>query len=250
MTLNRILSIIGLAAATWGLARTMLERPRSLRHPLVDLIGDRFNRIESHSVGFGIFAGVTAIVLPLGLAIWQGWARCELVRSIPATFPVLALLTLGIKFAWASLEELMFRGGLLPQLARRVGVWAGLAITAVLFSLSHLERTGSRAPDFVTLADLTLNGIGFGLAYLATRSLWLPSIWHGTKNVMIWLLYNESSLQLTTGVARVRFSGPRLWVGSASQAGLFDLIATAVVIGLLLARFRRPLLDALDWVKT
>ena len=250
MTLNRILSIIGVAAATLGLARTMLERPRGHRHPLVDLIRDRFNAIEPRFVGFGILAGVTAIVLPLGLALRQGWARCESVRPIPATFPVLALLTVGIKFAWASLEEVMFRGGLFPQLARRVGVWAGLAITAVLFSLSHLERTGSRAPDLMTLAVMTLDGAGFALAYLATRSLWLPSIWHATKNIMIWLLYSESSLQLTTGVARVTFSGPRLWVGSASQAGIFDLIANAVLIGLVLARFRRPLLDDLDWVKT
>jgi membrane protease YdiL (CAAX protease family) len=228
----------------------MLERPRGRGHPFVDLIRDRFGRTEPHLVGLGIFAGVTAIVLPLGLAIGQGWARCELVHPIPATFPVLAALTLGIKFAWASLEEVMFRGGLLPQLARRVGVWAGLAVTAVLFSLSHLERTGPRAPDFMTLAVMTLNGIGFALAYLATRSLWLPSIWHATKNVMIWLLYSESSLQLTTGVARVTFSGPRLWVGSASQAGIFDLITTAVLVGLVLARFHRPLRDDLDWVKT
>jgi hypothetical protein len=28
--------------------------------------------------------------------------------------------------------------------------------------------------------------IGFGLVYTATESLWLPSIWHLSKNVAVW----------------------------------------------------------------
>ena len=51
------------------------------------------------------------------------------------------------------------------------------------------------------------------------------------------------------GLGRVTFAGPPAWVGSSSQAGLFDLIVTASLAALLLAFFLRRLLEDLRWVK-
>jgi hypothetical protein len=72
-----VLSLIGLAAATFGLARSMLERPRTGSHPLLGLIRDRYRAPRREIVALGVVMGVVAIVAPLGLAMSWSWASWE-----------------------------------------------------------------------------------------------------------------------------------------------------------------------------
>ena len=75
-------------------------------------------------------------------------------------------------------EELMFRGFLLPSLARCLPRWAALGATSLLFALVHFSREG--------LLPLLLLGCVFGGAYAATRNLLAPVALHSLWNV--WLL--------------------------------------------------------------
>lgn len=71
-------------------------------------------------------------------------------------------------------EEILFRGIALPVLARRLGPWAALGATSLVFAAVHLDLTA--APPLFVL------GLAFGLAYLYTGSLAVPITMHAAVN--------------------------------------------------------------------
>lgn len=73
-------------------------------------------------------------------------------------------------------EEIIFRGLLLPVLARRYGVWAGLLVTSFLFAIIH-----GHLPSFVTLFGLSM---ALGAAYVYTGSLTVPVAMHAFFNAI------------------------------------------------------------------
>lgn len=72
-------------------------------------------------------------------------------------------------------EELMFRGFLLPSLARYLPHWAAIAATSLIFALVHFSRDG--------LLPLLLLGCVFGASYAYTRNLLAPIVLHSLWNV-------------------------------------------------------------------
>jgi membrane protease YdiL (CAAX protease family) len=78
----------------------------------------------------------------------------------------------GLLFVAALAEEAMFRGYALQTLTRAKLAWLGVLSTSVVFALAHGDNPNT-VPGF-TFANTTIAGIWFGVAYLRTRSLWLP----------------------------------------------------------------------------
>ncbi len=79
-------------------------------------------------------------------------------------------------------EEIFFRGILLPYLAKRLGVSGAILLVSVLFAGIHFH-VASLAPLFVL-------SMAFCLAYIHSRSLWVPIVMHGVFNTvsMVFLL--------------------------------------------------------------
>ena len=100
----------------------------------------------------------------VGVAAGDLASRCVWVVGLTVVAPV-----------W---EELLFRGFLLPSLARRLPPAAAVAATSLLFALVHFTQEG-----FVPLLVL---GAVFGAAYARTRNLLAPVALHSLWNV--WLL--------------------------------------------------------------
>jgi len=71
-------------------------------------------------------------------------------------------------------EECLFRGILLPLLVRRLGLGTGIFLTSFVFASIHAHLP--------SLIPLTVVAAGFSLAYLYTRSLWVPIVMHGLFN--------------------------------------------------------------------
>lgn len=71
-------------------------------------------------------------------------------------------------------EECLFRGLILPLLVRRLGLGAGIFLTSLAFASIHFH--------FPTLIPLLVIATAFSLAYLYTRSLWVPIVMHGLFN--------------------------------------------------------------------
>ena len=130
--------------------------------------------------GLGSVLGTVSLLLAAGIA--------ALTRSIQFRFdPAGAGLigqTLGASLLifvfGAAAEEILFRGYPLQTLTRAHLAWLGVLLTSVPFAAVHL-RNPNVVPGF-TFVNTALAGIWLAVAYLRTRSLWLPFGLHWSWN--------------------------------------------------------------------
>jgi uncharacterized protein len=80
----------------------------------------------------------------------------------------------------AAAEEVLFRGYPLQTLSRARLAWLGILLTSVPFAAVHLNNPHS-VPGF-TFVNTALAGLWLAVAYLRTRSLWLPLGLHWSWN--------------------------------------------------------------------
>jgi membrane protease YdiL (CAAX protease family) len=97
-------------------------------------------------------------------------------RAIGETLATSALLFV---FA-AAAEEVLFRGYPLQTLTRANLAWLGVLLTSVPFAAVHLNNPHA-VPGF-TFVNTALAGVWLAVAYLRTRSLWLPLGLHWAWN--------------------------------------------------------------------
>ncbi|MBO2461276.1 CPBP family intramembrane glutamic endopeptidase [Actinomadura violacea] len=112
-------------------------------------------------IGFLMFAAVIANIAFLGDYRVDGFG------SVSG-----AVGLLGFMAAAAVTEELIFRGVLFRIIEGRVGTWAALGLTGLLFGLSHL--TNAHATLWGAIAIAVEAGGMLAAAYAATRNLWVP----------------------------------------------------------------------------
>jgi membrane protease YdiL (CAAX protease family) len=80
----------------------------------------------------------------------------------------------------AAAEEILFRGYPLQTLTRAQLAWLGVLLTSVPFAAVHLQNPNT-VPGF-TFINTALAGVWLAVAYLRTRSLWLPLGLHWSWN--------------------------------------------------------------------
>jgi membrane protease YdiL (CAAX protease family) len=80
----------------------------------------------------------------------------------------------------AAAEEMLFRGYPLQTLTRANLAWLGVLLTSVPFAAVHLANPHA-VPGF-TFVNTALAGVWLAVAYLRTRSLWLPLALHWSWN--------------------------------------------------------------------
>lgn len=91
---------------------------------------------------------------------YPAWVRFLMVTFAVAVAPVF--------------EECLFRGMLFPMAVRKFGLGAGTFLISFLFAAIHAHLS--------SFIPLLIIAAGFSLAYLYTRSLWVPIIMHGLFN--------------------------------------------------------------------
>jgi uncharacterized protein len=140
--------------------------------------------------GLAVYAALgPALVLALGivgnlLKIQQAeMPLLDMLLADPIARPLFVLF--GVSLGPA-VEELLFRGILLPVVAHAAGVWAGLIITSLPFALIH----GSQYSwSWQHLALLLLAGIVFGLVRLHADSTLASTITHCAYNLAMFAGY-------------------------------------------------------------
>ena len=142
-------------------------------------------RLQRQDVAIGLreFAMYAVIAIPLGL--WLGFLHLHAVwpqplRAIGAF--ILTFLVIAVP------EELFFRGWLQNLLERRIGRFAALWVTAVLFGLAHWnKRTAGFNWRYVIMASLA--GIFYGRAWRAQRRVGASCLTHATVDTLwsLWL---------------------------------------------------------------
>jgi membrane protease YdiL (CAAX protease family) len=180
-------------------------------------------------VGIGIvLASVAVIGLAGGLTI------------APSDAPLFAVAALASAATAACMEELIVRGVVLRTLEHWVGTWLALALTAALFGALHLANPGATWISALTVAST--GGFVLGLAYVATRRLWLAVGLHfgvnAAQGALLGLPVSGSSAR---GLFATTVTGPDVLTGGpfGVESSLTVLVVALGVAFVLARRARR-----------
>ncbi|MFI6518100.1 lysostaphin resistance A-like protein [Spirillospora sp. NPDC050679] len=192
----------------------------------------RWSRLGRGTVlGFGLFAGVMALI-----AVCGGWQ--EVSWGSPGGF----LGTAGLMASVAVTEELLFRGVVFRIMEERTGTVIALVVSMLLFGAIHLVN--ANATLWGAFAIALTGGAMLAAAYIATRSLWLPIglhfAWNFTQVGIFGATVSGSDVP-SEGLLNVTLSGPAALTGGAfgPEASLFALLVCMVPTILLLRRAAR-----------
>jgi hypothetical protein len=143
------------------------------------------NALSPKLIKYGLFFYITLIpFMVMSSLVYQGILSA---KGYPPNLQDIALLLSGDYPLWGRViiclfaigvapvfEECVFRGILLPIAVRKYGLGAGIFMISFVFAAIHVHL-GSFIP-------LLIIASGFSLAYLYTKSLWVPIIMHGLFN--------------------------------------------------------------------
>ena len=203
-----------------------IERRRVLR------LGDAPGRWGIIGLASGV-GGVLACVV----FVWLhgGWQR-EANPAVPQGFIALGatIVLIGVLA-----EELLFRGWLQLALTDRVGPQWAILLSAVAFSAFHFWAGG--ASDAISLANLLLGGLWFGLLAQRSRGLLAPIAahlgWNVAEDIGFGLVPNP-------GVGELGALSNHQIIGSAIWGGSEEGLNASVAMTLVLAALVIPLLPA------
>ena len=141
-------------------------------------------------------------------------------------------------------EEAMFRGYALQTLTRARLAWLGVALTLALFGVAHLTNPNV-VPGF-TLINTSIAGLWFAVAYLRTRSLWLPLGLHWSWNWALGWFFGlpVSGLDLASHpLLKASDTGP-LWLTGGSYGIEGGIAATIALLLCTLFVWRTSIISA------
>lgn len=193
-------------------------------------IGYYFHRRwwRDYLVGTGMAAAMIAIIVGIEWAAGTVSLRWS---DIPGDEIVSGLL-IGLAFfnLAAAFEELMFRGYPLQTLLRDLHpVWPVL-ITSALFGIVH---AGNPHVSPLALINTVLAGVWLAVAYLKTRSLWLPTSlhwsWNWTMNSVFGLSVSGLQGMASSPLLESTQTGPT-WLTGGPYGPEGGVLATIVLI--------------------
>ena len=215
--------VLGLATAMLALtAYAWVVRRTERRDPVEAAVrGAAAGLGRGALIGAGLFAAVIANIAFLGDY------RVEGLGSVSG-----AVALIGFMAAAAVTEELIFRGVLFRIVEERAGTWGALALTALVFGLSHLLNPHAGLWGAVAVA-IEAGGM-LAAAYAATRTLWVPIGLHFGWNFAEGGIFGTevSGKGTWKGLLDGVTSGSDLVTGGAfgPEAGLYSVIGGALVM--------------------
>jgi hypothetical protein len=182
----------------------------------------RWGRELLHGVGVGAVMLVTAVALERA----GGFVHFPHVFS--PKVPQTGVFILGLLAMAAINEELTFRGYPFQRLVESITPVGAIAITSALFGLLHL---GNPHHTWISTINTMLVGIPFAIAYLRTRSLWMPVGMHFIWNFLMGFLFGlpVSGITITHSVLQARVHGPE-WITGAEYGPEGGVLATVVIV--------------------
>ena len=165
--------LVSAALIGWGCGALLEELP-------FRALGCLPHRGWLKNFGLGSALGATSLLLA---ALITTLTRGIHFRFDPAGARLIGLTLATSLFVFifgAAAEEILFRGYPLQTLTRARLAWLGVLLTSVPFAAVHL-RNPNVVPGF-TFVNTALAGVWLAVAYLRTRSLWLPLGLHWSWN--------------------------------------------------------------------
>lgn len=196
-----------------------------------------------------LLAGLAIGSLGMLLALFQSWIGNHLIAANNVSiFDGRALMLASLTTLYgAMVEEVTFRGWLQRRLVPQIGNFGALVVGALAFSSMHVFG-GSRS--LLSLLNIFLAGLLFGLLFLRTKTLWAPLGAHFALN---WTEVDLLGLHPNPGAApngsifNLDLVGAPVWGGSPEglNAALPLTVAMIALILPLLA-IRGPTAESPD----
>lgn len=121
---------------------------------------------------FGSFIGFVTIVFAVFVAMAAGGLYPSLNDASPGSILRSMVGSAALLILAALAEEAIFRGYPLQTLSRAKLAWVGVLFTLILFGMAHIANPN--ATSWIAFGNTSLAGLWLAVAYLRTRSLWLP----------------------------------------------------------------------------
>ena len=212
---------------------------RLFEHKPLGVVGLAFHPcwVKELCVGLGI-GGI--MMVSLGGAE----ALLGLARFARNTLPARAELAYGsclflILLITATNEELVFRGYPFQKLVESLGPPGAVAVSSAFFGLAHL---GNSHHTWISTLNTMLVGIPLSLAYLRTRSLWMPVGMHFTWNYVQGFVFGlpVSGYTFPTSLLNAQVHGAA-WLTGSEYGPEGGLLSTIVVVGAGIYFFSAPI---------
>lgn len=172
---------------------------------------------------WGSLIGVLSLLLATAFAMAsKGFSFSFNARGM-LTASLKTMLVSGIVFVLAAAaEEIVFRGYPLQTMKRAQLAWIGVILTSILFAQVHTGNPNLDSPNVyprIAFANTAIAGAWLAIAYLRTRSLWLPLGLHWAWNWMMGSILGLPVSGITTlaptPLLRATDNGPAWLTGGA-----------------------------------
>ncbi len=190
-------------------------------------LGLWWDRLSADNLALGMFGGIGAACLVLGLPLLVGVARFVGTPAEQPSWDTILFVTL-LLAAGSSGEEIFFRGYGFQVLLANFGPYATIIPVGVVFALLHGSNPNA---TWIGIANTAGFGILFGYAYLRSRDLWLPIGLHFGWNVTLPLFgANVSGLRMKITRYGMAWTTGNLWSGGAYGPEASILASAAILL--------------------
>jgi membrane protease YdiL (CAAX protease family) len=171
-------------------------------------------------LGIGLLIGAGLCILCVLALMVLGVYRIDGINPVVVMLPALAMaLSAGV------LEELMYRGGLFRIVEESLGSWISLAVSALVFGLSHYAPVdGALWGSFAITIEA---GLLLAAAYMLTRRLWI--------SIGLHVAWNFAQSGVFSGIVSGSFNQPGLFKSTLEGSdwltgGAFGMEASLVAV--------------------
>lgn len=192
----------------------------------------------------GWLVSVAMVGAAVGLAALAGGATLapSLTSLGGMTALALSLIVIPSRFVQGGVEELIFRGWMLPVLGVRYRPWVGVLASSLVFSVIHVIGAGLHP---LAILNITLIGLLFAFYALREGGLWGVIALHAGMNWAQANLFGLSASGRTVGATllNVQLTGSELLTGGAfgieNSPAMTAVVLIALGVELALARRAR-----------
>lgn len=136
---------------------------------------------------WGLLIGFGLLSMTVGLPWVLGWIEIKMNPELSAEYLMYGFFLNVLVFIMVAFnEEILFRGYIFQAFAEGTNRWIALIVLSSLFGLAH---AGNPNASLFPIINIILAGVLLSLAYLQTRSLWMPVGIHLTWNFSEGYLY-------------------------------------------------------------
>lgn len=213
----------------WILLALSLLFARYLDHRSPQSIGYMLHPRWLKEYSQGVLLGLVLVFLLFIIELGSGSIRVTLNQLSPSLLARIFIPALLMRVFQSASEELLFRGYLFQNFITGTSPLVATVVMSSLFGVGHLLTPQARG---IVALNLTAFGAMHALAYLRTRSLWLPSGLHFGWNFFLGRVFSRpvSGTLSSETIFLVRTTGPGWLTGGdyGPEAGIPALLLITV----------------------